>query len=48
MKNVRNVETGESTRQNIFEGDMEISHIESEKYLGQILSSDGRNTINIE
>ena len=36
MKNVNHVETGESTRQNIFEGDMEISHIDSEKYLGQI------------
>ena len=31
----------------IFEGNMEISHINSEKYLGQILSSDSRNTLNI-
>ena len=48
MKNVENIETGETTRQDILEGDMEISHIGSEKYLGQILSSDGRNTLNIE
>ena len=48
MKNVENIETGETTRQDILEGDMEISHIGSEKYLGQIVSSDGRHTLNIE
>ena len=48
MKNVENIETGETTRQDILEGDMEISHIVSEKYLGQIVSSDGRNTLNVE
>ena len=43
-----NVETGQSSREDIIEGDMEISHPDSEKYLGQILSADGKNTKNIE
>ena len=30
----------------IFEGNMEISHINPETYLGQIPSSDSRNTLN--
>ena len=48
MKNVTNVETGERERKDTFEGDMEISHISEERYLGQIISSDGKNTKNIE
>ena len=48
MKNVSNVETGESAREDISEGDMEISHPEAEKYLGQIVSADGKNSKNIE
>ena len=46
MKNVENIETGETT--NILEEDMEISQIESEKYLGQILSSYGSNKLYID
>ena len=48
MKNVENIETGETTRRDILEKDMEISQIESEKYLGQILSSYGSNKLYIE
>ena len=48
LKHVVNVETGQSSREDIIEGDMEISHPDSEKYLGQILSADGKNTKNIE
>ena len=48
MKSVRDVETGEDSRQDIFEGTMEISHLGSDKYLGQTISADGRNTSNIE
>lgn len=48
MKDVTNVETNIEERQDIFEGDMEISHMGAEKYLGQIISSDGKNTKNIE
>ena len=48
MKEVQNVETGTVERRDILEGDMEVSHKNSEKYLGQIISSDGRNTKNIE
>ena len=48
MKSVKDVETGEDSRQDIFEETMEISHLGSEKYLGQKKSADGRNTSNIE
>ena len=48
LKNVSNVETGESAREDISEGDMEISHPEAQKYLGQIVSADGKNSKNIE
>ena len=48
MKNVKDVETGEIKRQDILEGSMEISHLDSDKYLGQTLSADGKNTSNIE
>ena len=48
MKNVKDVETGMERRQDIYEGDMEVSHISSEKYLGQVISSDSKNTRNIE
>ena len=41
MKSVQDVETGEDSRQDIFEGTMD-------KYLGQTISADGRNTSNIE
>ena len=32
----------------IYEGNMEVPHMASEKYLGQVISSDGKNTRNIE
>ena len=48
MKNVKDLETGEIKRQDILEGSMEISHLDSDKYLGQTLSADGKNTSNIE
>ena len=48
LQDVLNVATGETTREDTPAGDMEISHPDSEKYLGQILSSDGKNLKNIE
>ena len=48
MKSVKDVETVEDSRQDIFEGTMEISHLGSDKYLGQTISADGRNTSNIQ
>ena len=48
LKDVINVVTGETTKEDTLEGNMEISHPDAEKYLGQILSSDGKNSKNIE
>ena len=48
IKSVKDVETGENSRQDIFEGSIEMSHLGSDKYLGQTISADGRNTNNIE
>ena len=48
MKNVTDVVTGTAKRQDTLNGNMEISHMNSEKYLGQAISSDGKNTKNIE
>ena len=48
MKSVKDVETGAINRIDTFEGDMEISHISEERYIGQIISSDGKNIENIE
>ena len=48
MKNVENVETGIERREDIYEGNMEVSHMASEKYLGQVISSYGKNTRNIK
>ena len=48
MRCVKNVETGQMERNDTFKGDMEIWHINEERYLGQIISSDGKNTENIE
>ena len=48
---VRKVEsflTGKTELQDTLQEDMkEVSHIDSEKYLGQVISSDSKNTINI-
>ena len=48
IKSGKDVETGEHSRQDLFEGSMEMSHLGSDKYLGQTISSDGRNKNNIE
>ena len=48
MKKVESILTGRTEQQDIFLDDMkEISHTDSERYLGQILSSDSKNTNNI-
>ena len=48
IKDVKDVETGTEVRKYTLEGDLELSHMSSEKYLGQVISSDGKNTRNIE
>ena len=48
MKDVTNVETGTTSRQDTLTGSIEMSHMNSEKYLGQVISSDGTNSKNIE
>ena len=48
MINVKNVEKCVEERKDILEGDLEISYTGAERYLGQIISSDGTNTNNIE
>ena len=48
MKKVKQLDTGKTVSKDTLQEDMnEISHIESEKYLGQVLSCDSKNTINI-
>ena len=48
MKKVEHFSTGITDQEDILLDDMkEMSHIESERYLGQILSSDSKNTKNI-
>ena len=42
------METGEDSRQDMFEGSMEISHLGSDKHLGQTINADGKNKSNIE
>ena len=39
-KSVKDVDTGEDSRQDMFEASMEISHLGSDKYLGQAISAD--------
>ena len=39
MRSVKNLETGQMERNYTFEGDMDISHINEERYLGQIINS---------
>ena len=48
MTNVRDVVTGNTKRKDTLDGNIEMSHMSSEKYLGQMISSDGKNTKNIE
>ena len=47
VKTVDNCQVGEDNCEDTLEGDIELSHIEAEKYLGQIISSDSKNTKNI-
>ena len=48
VKRVENIDTGELELEDTYEEDMkEISHTNSENYLGQIISSDSKNTLNI-
>ena len=39
---VKDVESDEIDRQDILEGSMEISHLDSDNYLGQTISADGK------
>ena len=49
VKNVDMFESGDTLFKDILNEDMnEMSHIEYEKYLGQVISSDSKNTYNIE
>ena len=41
-------ETGNTTLEDTLDHDIELSHVNSEKYLGQIISSDSKNTKNIQ
>ena len=48
MKKVESYLTGRTDLQDTLQEDMkEVFHVDSEKYLGQFLSSDSKNTINI-
>ena len=47
VKNVSEFETGNTTLEDTLDHDIELSHVNSEKYLGQIISSDSKNTKNI-
>ena len=48
MQEMQDFETGGMKWQDTLDSLMELSHVDSEKYLGQILSSDGTNTKNIQ
>ena len=48
MKDVKNVQTGNELRQETFEEKEKIETVESEKYLGDIISTDGKYTKTIE
>ena len=47
VKSVEQYDTGENQWEDILSDDIELSHVNSEKYLGQIISSDSKNTKNI-
>ena len=47
VKIVNEIETGGSSCEDMLGDDIELSHIESERYLGQVISSDSKNTKNI-
>ena len=44
---MQSVNTGDNLQEETHNGDHVINSVESEKYLGQVLSSDGSNTKNI-
>ena len=48
MKELQDVETEQLKQEDTFIGGMDVSHMNEEKYLGQIISSDGKNTKNIQ
>ena len=48
MNEVQQIETGLFETEELFDGEQEISEKQSERYLGQIISSDGSNTQNIK
>ena len=48
MSEVQDFETGGQKWEDTLDNIMELSHVDSEKYLGQIISSDGKNTKNIQ
>ena len=48
LNSVEDVDTESGVREDTLAEDMEISHINSEKNLGQIISVDGKNSRNIE
>ena len=47
VKSVKEFETGRTLLEDTLVDDIELSHVNSEKYLGQIISSDSKNTKNI-
>ena len=47
LKNVSEFETGNTQLEDTLEHDIELSHVNSEKYLGHIISSDSKTTKNI-
>ena len=48
MKEVQDLETGRVNWEDTLDSLMELSHVDSEKYLGQIILSDGKNTKNVQ
>ena len=48
VKDVKYYDTEKEQCEDILDDNIELSHIDSEKYLGQILSSDSKNTRNIQ
>ena len=47
VRTVNEFETGKTFLKDTLENDIELSHVNAEKYLGQVISSDSKNTKNI-
>ena len=47
VKNVRNTNTSENSHEEIFTGDTDITETDDERYLGDIISKNGKNAKNI-